>query len=61
VNSVSHWTATNNVRDNLKKREYLRRYGHRRCLAFAREHPFQRERGRLQPTRQEPDHELCMR
>jgi type IV secretion system protein VirB4 len=27
VDSVSHWMATNNARDNLKKREYFARYG----------------------------------
>jgi type IV secretion system protein VirB4 len=27
VDSVSHWTATNNARDNLKKREYFERFG----------------------------------
>ena len=27
VDSVSHWMATNNARDNLKKREYFARFG----------------------------------
>jgi len=27
VDSVSHWMATNNARDNLKKRDYFDRYG----------------------------------
>jgi type IV secretion system protein VirB4 len=27
VDSVSHWMATNNVRDNLKKHEYFERFG----------------------------------
>jgi hypothetical protein len=27
VDSVSHWTATNNARDNLKKQEYFDRFG----------------------------------
>ena len=27
VDSVSHWTATNNARDNLKKRDYFDRFG----------------------------------
>jgi type IV secretion system protein VirB4 len=27
VDSVSHWAATNNTRDNLKKREYFERFG----------------------------------
>ena len=41
VDSVSHWTATNNVRDNLKKREYFERYGIADGLRrLAQEHPF---------------------
>ncbi|HZY62240.1 MAG TPA: DUF87 domain-containing protein [Edaphobacter sp.] len=27
VDSISHWMATNNARDNLKKREYFERFG----------------------------------
>jgi len=27
VDSVSHWMASNNARDNLKKRDYFERYG----------------------------------
>ena len=27
VDSVSHWMATNNARDNLKKRDYFARFG----------------------------------
>jgi type IV secretion system protein VirB4 len=27
VDSVSHWMATNNARDNMKKRDYFERYG----------------------------------
>jgi type IV secretion system protein VirB4 len=27
VDSVSHWMATNNARDNLKKRDYFERFG----------------------------------
>ncbi len=27
VDSVTHWMATNNARDNLRKREYFARYG----------------------------------
>src|SRR5579863_8211276 len=27
VDSVTHWMATNNARDNLKKREYFERFG----------------------------------
>jgi type IV secretion/conjugal transfer VirB4 family ATPase len=41
VDSVSHWTATNNARDNLKKREYFERYGIADGLRrLAQEHPF---------------------
>ncbi|HEY1742470.1 MAG TPA: DUF87 domain-containing protein [Granulicella sp.] len=41
VDSVSHWTATNNVRDNLKKREYFERYGIADGLRrLAEDHPF---------------------
>jgi type IV secretion system protein VirB4 len=41
VDSVSHWTATNNARDNLKKREYLERFGIADGLRrLAEDHPF---------------------
>jgi type IV secretion system protein VirB4 len=41
VDSVSHWTATNNVRDNLKKREYFERYGIADGLRrLAEDYPF---------------------
>jgi type IV secretion/conjugal transfer VirB4 family ATPase len=41
VDSVSHWTATNNARDNLKKREYFERYGIADGLRrLAEDHPF---------------------
>jgi type IV secretion system protein VirB4 len=41
VDSVSHWTATNNARDNLKKREYFERYGVAEGLRrLAQDHPF---------------------
>jgi type IV secretion/conjugal transfer VirB4 family ATPase len=41
VDSVSHWTATNNARDNLKKREYFERYGIAEGLRkLAEDHPF---------------------
>jgi type IV secretion system protein VirB4 len=41
VDSVSHWTATNNARDNLKKREYFERFGIAEGLRrLAQEHPF---------------------
>src|ERR1700679_4322788 len=39
VDSITHWMATNNARDNLRKREYFERYGiaeglHRRAQEF---------------------------
>jgi type IV secretion system protein TrbE len=41
VDSVSHWTATNNARDNLKKREYFERFGVAEGLRqLAKDHPF---------------------
>jgi type IV secretion system protein VirB4 len=42
VDSVSHWMATNNARDNLKKQEYFDRYGFAGGLRhLAEEYPFQ--------------------
>ena len=42
VDSVSHWMATNNARDNLKKREYFERYGFADGLRhLAKDFPFQ--------------------
>jgi type IV secretion system protein TrbE len=42
VDSVTHWMATNNARDNLKKREYFERYGIADGLRhLAEEYPFQ--------------------
>jgi type IV secretion system protein TrbE len=41
VDSVSHWTATNNARDNLTKREYFERFGIAEGLRkLAEDHPF---------------------
>jgi len=41
VDSVSHWMATNNARDNLKKRDYFERFGIAEGLRrLAEEHPF---------------------
>ena len=41
VDSVTHWTATNNARDNLKKREYFERHGIAEGLRrLAEDHPF---------------------
>ena len=42
VDSVSHWTATNNARDNLKKRDYFERFGIAEGLRrLAEDYPFQ--------------------
>ncbi len=42
VDSVSHWMATNNARDNLKKQEYFDRHGFADGLRhLAKEWPFQ--------------------
>ena len=42
VDSVSHWMATNNARDNLKKREYFERFGIADGLRrLAEDFPFQ--------------------
>src|SRR5664279_360617 len=42
VDSVTHWTATNNAPDNLMKRKYFERYGFAEGLRrLAEEHPFQ--------------------
>src|SRR3984885_13173373 len=42
VDSISHWMATNNPRDNLKKRDYFRRFGIADGLQrLAEEYPFQ--------------------
>lgn len=41
VDSVSHWTATNNARDNLIKRDYFARFGIAEGLRqLALDHPF---------------------
>jgi type IV secretion system protein VirB4 len=42
VDSVAHWMATNNARDNLKKREYFERFGFADGLRhLAEDFPFQ--------------------
>ncbi len=42
VDSVSHWMATNNARDNLKKRDYFARFGIADGLRrLAQDYPFQ--------------------
>jgi len=49
VDSVSHWMATNNARDNLKKQEYFDRFGFANGLRqLAEEYPFHQGRaGRI--------------
>ena len=45
VDSVSYWIATNNARDNLRKREYFARHGIAEGIRrLARDHPFQPSR-----------------
>jgi type IV secretion system protein VirB4 len=42
VDSVSHWMATNNARDNLKKLEYFKVHGFAKgLLRLAEEYPFE--------------------
>jgi type IV secretion system protein TrbE len=42
VDSISHWMATNNPRDNLRKRDYFKRFGIADGLRhLAQDHPFQ--------------------
>jgi type IV secretion system protein VirB4 len=51
VDSVSHWTATNNARDNLKKRDYFERFGIAEGLRrLAQDHPFQPRKFATSPT-----------
>jgi type IV secretion/conjugal transfer VirB4 family ATPase len=52
VDSVSHWMATNNARDNLKKRDYFERYGIAEGLRrLAHDFPF---RSRTRATLSSP-------
>jgi type IV secretion system protein VirB4 len=51
VDSVSHWTATNNARDNLKKRDYFERFGVAEGLRrLAQDYPFQPRKFAALPT-----------
>lgn len=56
VDSVSHWMATNNARDNLLKRDYFKRYGVADGLKqLAMDHPFRphsRPGSSTQPTQE---------
>jgi type IV secretion system protein VirB4 len=64
VDSVSHWMATNNARDNLKKRDYFERFGIAEGLRhLAADHPFQLRKPILstQSTRPQFTHEGASR
>jgi len=51
VDSVSHWTATNNARDNLKKRDYFERFGIAEGLRrLAQDYPFHPRKLAASPT-----------
>jgi type IV secretion/conjugal transfer VirB4 family ATPase len=51
VDSVTHWTATNNARDNLKKREYFERHGIAEGLRrLAEDFPFRPRTLAVSPT-----------
>ncbi|MGC2661062.1 MAG: hypothetical protein WA324_24165, partial [Bryobacteraceae bacterium] len=51
VDSVSHWTATNNARDNLKKRDYFERFGIAEGLRrLAQDYPSQPRKFATSPT-----------
>jgi type IV secretion system protein VirB4 len=47
LDSISHWMATNNPRDNIKKRDYFKRFGIADGLRhLAQDHPFEPEKMR---------------
>jgi type IV secretion system protein TrbE len=51
VDSISHWTATNNARDNIKKRDYFDRFGIAEGLRrLAQDHPFEPRKLAASPT-----------
>ena len=51
VDSVSYWIATNNSRDNLKKRDYFTRYGVAEGIRqLAQDHPFQPSKAATPPA-----------
>ena len=55
VDSVSHWMATNNARDNLKKRDYFDRFGIADGLRrLAEDHPFQPRALAVSSSKYEP-------
>ena len=52
VDSVSYWIATNNSRDNLKKRDYFARYGIAEGIRrLAQDHPFPPPKGTPDTTK----------
>ena len=60
VDSVTHWMATNNARDNLKKRDYFERFGVAEGLRrLAEDFPFRPRTlvGKYLPPPKEPPHE----
>ena len=51
VDSVSYWIATNNAKDNLKKRDYFARYGIAEGIRrLAQDFPFQSSRSAAAPS-----------
>ena len=60
VDSVSHWMATNNARDNLKKRDYFERFGIADGLRrLAEDFPF-RPRTQAGAVTSQPQRSYCM-
>ncbi len=60
VDSVSHWMATNNARDNLKKQDYFDRFGIADGLRhLAEDYPFQRARWPDQPLQRTIKEKRC--
>jgi type IV secretion/conjugal transfer VirB4 family ATPase len=57
VDSVSHWMATNNPRDNLKKQDYFKRFGIADGLRrLAQDYPFQPKRLVVANSNSTPNH-----
>jgi len=55
VDSVTYWIATNNSRDNLRKREYFARYGIAEGIRrLAHDHPFHPRQGTAAPVAPKP-------
>jgi hypothetical protein len=61
VDSVSHWMATNNARDNLKKRDYFERFGIADgCAGSPRTFPSGHAR-RPARSQSQPQRSYCMK